>query len=1187
MVPPLAPPSPELPPLPPPSPPSPSQRPPQLPDKLNPPSPVSPTRSQTLSPPPVPAQSSVPIQQLQAATLPPGAAPPLSSLSASAIASSQSTGTPSALWERRSRSSSRPAGSTTSSASNVAPIQVHVGSSSPSSSSRGAGVGIALVDGPVTSAAPGAQGLGQQITATELRAEMETLMSLRRRSLSQPTTLDPDLPPTTPSSPTSASRPQLSISVTPPSQQITPTGQPVSPTAPAAAETGTLIRRKSSNTGRLPSDHPLPELPPPSPPPPLVAAFSSSPAAASAVAAVADGAVASTHTAQELFWLPASLHPELAPQEFKAFIREQTRPDNLARRVSGGGRVDRKKSMLRGEYKPRTDDGVGEMKKKVSGTEQVQGDDAGSQKRTDAPATRLNFEELTISDLQKLEQLAARAEAEAAAEGEGEGERLGRVLRRSLSLNPSHLAQAAAEGAHRTVLDMNAQAQPDGDHSDAPIIVPPPGQILRRSARTKIRKAGLVGDGGGHRFGPSRRVRQSTSDALSMDDHDGGVDSAFDTDDRRSISPTGSTESSDMFGTAAEVDARKPKSPPSPEVEVEYLEVAPVVDVISSSSSSDITGSWLRGESVTPPESSTSLSPAPSSSKQPSPPPPTPPSKSDPVFASPSSKPVASAIPLVPSQPSGPSPSSADYDWATHHKPPQAQQQPVPPQQQTPVVSLQYPKQQAPSPVVPPPPQVRPASPAASPPTSRPSSIRDGKEKKSGWARLGLGVKSSTSEDDDGKKKKGKGKEKEKEADRMADVVRVAVEREKEKEREREREREREKEKEPGFFGGLFGKKKIEQEVNIYQAPPTTPPPEIRTPPPPPTASGALLPNGRYTNFYRLPIHVERAVYRLSHIKLANPRRPLYEQVLISNLMFWYLSVINKPVAPPPVPAAAPIPVPVEAVEPKRSGLNKPARGPGRSSPEMPIKQPQYEQQNRQIEMEQQSHPQQQQPPPQQQHHHHHQQQQQPQQNPAPVRPPLVPRSGSNGIRVDAPPPPQHPASPERSGGWGGESWPTPEQRDSSHPSDRPIAVASYPKPNSGFEVTSRTARDQQKQHRRRASSGTDEGQRSSTSHNSHYDESEIFDAYSSSPPPANQQLQTTLDWPKQADTSHHPSQLPAGQTIAPRRRGESLNAVTTGPYRTLSPTVELSPTLSSGEAGHSLDVGGGGGGRRAVSGGR
>lgn len=51
----------------------------------------------------------------------------------------------------------------------------------------------------------------------------------------------------------------------------------------------------------------------------------------------------------------------------------------------------------------------------------------------------------------------------------------------------------------------------------------------------------------------------------------------------------------------------------------------------------------------------------------------------------------------------------------------------------------------------------------------------------------------------------------------------------------------------------------------------------------------------------RLPLHVERAIYKLSHVKLANPRRPLHEQVLISNQMFWYLSVIatNNPQSQP------------------------------------------------------------------------------------------------------------------------------------------------------------------------------------------------------------------------------------------------------------------------------------------------
>ncbi|KAG2181610.1 hypothetical protein INT44_008425 [Umbelopsis vinacea] len=46
-------------------------------------------------------------------------------------------------------------------------------------------------------------------------------------------------------------------------------------------------------------------------------------------------------------------------------------------------------------------------------------------------------------------------------------------------------------------------------------------------------------------------------------------------------------------------------------------------------------------------------------------------------------------------------------------------------------------------------------------------------------------------------------------------------------------------------------------------------------------------------DFSRFPVHVERAIYRLSHYKLSNPRRPLHHQVLISNLMFWYLSIIN------------------------------------------------------------------------------------------------------------------------------------------------------------------------------------------------------------------------------------------------------------------------------------------------------
>ncbi|KAG7930277.1 uncharacterized protein OGAPODRAFT_74412 [Ogataea polymorpha] len=44
---------------------------------------------------------------------------------------------------------------------------------------------------------------------------------------------------------------------------------------------------------------------------------------------------------------------------------------------------------------------------------------------------------------------------------------------------------------------------------------------------------------------------------------------------------------------------------------------------------------------------------------------------------------------------------------------------------------------------------------------------------------------------------------------------------------------------------------------------------------------------------HRFPIHVERAVYRLSHLKLSDPKRPLCQQVLLSNFMYAYLNLVN------------------------------------------------------------------------------------------------------------------------------------------------------------------------------------------------------------------------------------------------------------------------------------------------------
>lgn len=379
-------------------------------------------------------------------------------------------------------------------------------------------------------------------------------MSLRRRSLSQSSS-DPDLPETvapfahlgpaaspelSTSSPPLSDEPEessfahrraqrppsLTIStdprhLSPGSAAASPTrgegsspasspgsnvGLPISPTAPAPAETGTLVRRKSSvastSSGRLPSEHPLPpRSPSTSMPSPAIAQPGTSAALSPPPAFTDDGSIdledrpltslapGGGAPSSDLFWLPASLHPELAPRQFKAFIREQARgatspsppspvnessaaasvdpelsgpaPDALADRLAanaprftrqGGARpVERRKSTLRGEYRPRRGDGIGEEEDddvdeddedaSISGSAESADQGAAqrrrrgkrrassttaqpplptrvgmrrtsseSVRRTSADAYgadgRLRFQDLTIADLQRLEELA-------------------------------------------------------------------------------------------------------------------------------------------------------------------------------------------------------------------------------------------------------------------------------------------------------------------------------------------------------------------------------------------------------------------------------------------------------------------------------------------------------------------------------------------------------------------------------------------------------------------------------------------------------------------------------------------------------------------------------------------------------------------------------------------------------------
>ncbi|RFU72260.1 sporulation zds1 [Trichoderma arundinaceum] len=120
-----------------------------------------------------------------------------------------------------------------------------------------------------------------------------------------------------------------------------------------------------------------------------------------------------------------------------------------------------------------------------------------------------------------------------------------------------------------------------------------------------------------------------------------------------------------------------------------------------------------------------------------------------------------------------------------------------------------------------------------------------------------------------------------------------------ERKKEGSRKSDSKKEKDGSLFSSIFGggKKREEKEKSKkYQQ--LLHVPEDIVPYKP------LQPDIDY-NWSRFPLLEERAIYRMAHIKLANPRRSLHSQVLLSNFMYSYLAIVqamhpqmNVPVSP-------------------------------------------------------------------------------------------------------------------------------------------------------------------------------------------------------------------------------------------------------------------------------------------------
>ncbi|OXG80125.1 hypothetical protein C349_04158 [Cryptococcus neoformans var. grubii Br795] len=616
------------------------------------------------------------------------------------------------------------------------------------------------------------------------------------------------------------------------------------------------LRRRSitsAGPGALPLD---PDLPPPSPN--SRASFEANPQYTSN-----DDITLSTPDGLDgdgLFWVPAHLHPELAPGEFRAFLKSHTSTDPTHADASDAGDapgMSRSRSWITRNPSGRGSEGLGRKRSMLSRQYQPSAGDNVEEERPPLPTPkpvniyggRSGEKGLTLEDLQRLEQLVDEAGEDV------DPENMRNLLRRSLSMNvaPGFLQDDV----------------PQGDNADAPLVAPRPGSILRRSARTKIRKAGLSGDGGGHRFAATRKGRMTAAPqreipGLEDDDYASAPESPH-----RQGSDGASVESEDKFhdahesheGTSSHIEIQRDSDASTDEA---HIFDAYVREPSSSVSSSSHDHSSSPSPEPSPPSRKLSLPPVPESGETTDwftkeyDRTPTQESLSDPLASKPSSAEEKAFT-------AGVDGLSINTTFGEHDDtaPRYAQlpvEQDLPPGMAPPAQRMSLPPKPLPAPAQPPSP-VNIEAPQL--------------------ARIETNVSTSsvsTSGTTTTKEKKGKFFSKKKD--------------DKEKKGKKDKDR---------FLGSLFGGKKKNEEStsvsNFSSAGPAAAAALLGTSksaksvgaPPSPSPTSVS-----FQNYARYPIHVERAVYRLSHIKLANARRPLYEQVLISNLMFWYLGILGR-----------------------------------------------------------------------------------------------------------------------------------------------------------------------------------------------------------------------------------------------------------------------------------------------------
>ncbi|KAJ5583322.1 hypothetical protein N7535_001942 [Penicillium sp. DV-2018c] len=591
-----------------------------------------------------------------------------------------------------------------------------------------------------------------------------------------------------------------------------------------------------------------------------------------------------------LFWVPARLHPELAPKEFKSFL--DSKADQIKRRSAdystlgpersgSGGGLNRKRSMLSRQ--------VDSSSSYTDGAELLERQRSQSRKRDGMLSPNLQQLETMVDDSKQRD---------------------------------------------NDPLVLSMQNVSVAGNDDRPILPPaPPGNSLRRSTRTQYKKAGSLKKG--EKLPYSKRVGRGQSESAGSDPKPPVVtppDSAILGLTRVSTDPT---PKATRAGRAASASASSHGSGYPPSSSIPNLTFESIVDqpegeqeVLSTSGGrpDSAQGRSDAGDAVHARQwhsrissnGRSTLNIAPADQKIPAivetPPAtehnriPSPPSQnslssdrnttSTPPPKSSSSQDLAPKRPKMPRQPAH-EPASSLNDFANNPE--------LVPGNNTRTDSLSF---------IPTLPEERKSG-ERKPESKRSKDRKDSEGRKSSWHWL-LGSeekdkKKDKEKDSDSKRTKSKTIDKAHDSTRL-DVLQSSIdstprgreslvldrldpklEEERRKDNLRRTSGDSKKEKD-GIFSSIFGggRKKHGGEGhhrkhssrNLSLDPPTP----------------VLHADVDYP-WTRFPIMEERAIYRMAHMKLANPRRALYSQVLLSNFMYSYLAKVQQ--MHPQLPAAS------------------------------------------------------------------------------------------------------------------------------------------------------------------------------------------------------------------------------------------------------------------------------------------